>query len=681
MPNDDFAILEKLDRYFRSALDHPTWVSWRKHAKQSYEYREGSQWTAAELAVLADRGQPATVNNQVKVTLDRMVGQFVKQRTKIGYRGRNPDDEPVAAALGDIFLFLRQNNNLEFEERDCAAHGFTGGFGVMQIFTTFDAMLQPSIVIRAVDPFEIFPDPYSRRYDWNEDAQFICHAKWLSFEEAKELYPEHGEQLAALGEMQMGGQLSGVEGFKNDNYVDYDENGKPRRVRVVECWYKIREREALLLGTDPATAAPVTLSANDLSRRERTKWKSAGAVEIERVNSRLKVGIFTAGILLSHKDSPHGMELFPFVPFYTDRRESGEPFSLVWTALTLQDAINKRESKALHLLNTNQAVIGQGAVNDKDELASEMAKPDGIIEVRNVEQFQLQRNTELAQSQFVMHQEAKADFRRVTGINPDALGERSEVRSGIGIARKQAMTDIVIAPVFDNFRRTRVLLARVTLRFVQRYFNEPLILAITDDLNATRAVAIGPDILRRAKQGIYDVVVEEQPDTTTIQQEQFATLGALLPQILPFGPAWVQLLIQMSDLRRKDELLKQVAQMSAPPPPEPKVSVTLQWAVLTPEERVAWAKKFNMPELAQAIMINPQPSADQRKAETEKMWAMVQAGNEQQRSQMEMSRGAMDMQQSREEHGMKMAEMAGKVIQQRQQHDMKMAEPRKESKE
>ena len=62
---------QKLDGYFRSALDHPTWSAWRKHARDCFAYKEGDQWTAAEVKELEKRGQPATVNNQVKVTLDR----------------------------------------------------------------------------------------------------------------------------------------------------------------------------------------------------------------------------------------------------------------------------------------------------------------------------------------------------------------------------------------------------------------------------------------------------------------------------------------------------------------------------------------------------------------------------------------------------------------------------------
>jgi len=249
-----------------------------------------------------------------------------------------------------------------------------------------------------------------------------------------------------------------------------------------------------------------------------------------------------------------------------------------------------------------------------------------------------------------MHQEAKGDFRRVTGVNPDAMGERSEVRSGIGIARKQAMTDMVLTPAFHNFSRTRSLLARLVLALVQRYYTEQKVFAIRDDMGATRQVVLGTDMIARAKQSIYDVVVKEQPDSTTMQEQQQQMLLQALPQILPFGAPWVEMLVQMSELRHKDELLERIRAMQAPPPPEPRISVSLQWAALTTEEKVAWAGRMNMPALAQAQMMNPQPTDAARRAESDQGY-----------QQMEMARQGMEMEQDREMQGMRMMETMAKL--------------------
>ena len=216
----DREIAVKLDEMFVEAIDHPTWVSWRENAVKCFKYKEGDQWTTAEKAELAKRNQPDTVNNQVKVTVDRMVGQFVKQRTRIGYRGRNAkQDDPTANTLNDIYLFIKQNKALEFEERDMAEDGFTCGFGVLETYISYDDLFFPEIKIRAEDPFNIHPDPNSRRYNWNEDAEFICRSKWIDVDNAKEMYPAKANDIGAWTSNNEQGLLGEVDDFKNNNYV------------------------------------------------------------------------------------------------------------------------------------------------------------------------------------------------------------------------------------------------------------------------------------------------------------------------------------------------------------------------------------------------------------------------------------------------------------------------------
>jgi len=615
-------ILVKLDEFFTSALDHPTWVDWRKHAEQTYAYKEGDQWTAAEKEALKERNQPATVNNQVNVTINRLVGQFVKQRTRIGYRGRNGEvDDPVANTLSDTYLFIKQNNALEFEERDVADDGFTSGFGCFHTDVTFDDLFNPEIRVRHVDPLDIYPDPYSRRYDWNQDAKFICWAKWVDPDEAKELYPNKSGDIAmAMTAHDYSGVLAGVDSFKNENYYDRTRN----RIRIIECWYKTRQRETVLLGPKDET---INATEEDMSESDIKKKMDSddGYRRIDRVKSKMNVGIFSGGILFEHKEvqglNGRSRENFPFVPYMLYRKKNGEPYSLIHIAISMQDAINKRESKGLHLLSTNQSVFEQGAVADLAKHATEKAKPDGIIELLPgyFEKFVLANNLEMGASQVSMGAEAKNDFRRITGINPDALGERSEVRSGVGIARKQAMTDVIIAPIFDNFRRTRQMLAKNILELVQIFMTEKKIFTITDDLNASKQIVLNSDDnqAEAIKQGIFDVVVEDMPDTTTIQEEQMQLLATTLPQILPFGPAWTEILFEMSSIRNKDAILNKVRQASGPPPTEPKISVSVQMNELSPVERAFFYGQMGSPDVAKAVMDQKQDPAYITKAKVD----------------------------------------------------------------
>lgn len=615
--------LARLDAYFQSAIDHPSWMAWRENARKCYEYRDGNQWTQAELRELQKRNQPPTVNNQVKVTIDRMVGRFVQSKTRVAYRGRNPEDAGAATVMDEIYRYIAQNNRFEFEERDVFEDGATGGFGCIYASASFDDLLQPEINLRAVDPFEIYPDPWSRRYNWNEDANFICWAKWLHFDEAEQLYPKYARRLAGIANSSY--DLLETDAFRGDDYIDFDERGKPRRIRLVECWYKEKTRVKLLITTDDQ-GQEMIVDSSSLEPAMIKQLMAEGAREIVRIVPTMRVAVFSAGILFDDRESPHATEMFPFVPFFVHRQKDGEPYSPIRVALPLQEAINKRESKALHLLNSNQAIFQQGAIRDKAELAEELAKPDGLMEVRRMGELSIEKNHDIALSQFQMHQQSQNDFRRVTGVNTEALGEPSEIRSGVGIARKQQMADMILSPAFDNFRRTRAILAKLIVEFVGTYYTEPKALLVLDELGQQAQFLLGEDALAAIKVGQYDVVVEEVPDLTTLQQEQTSMLMQNLPGFLQFGPGWATVLIEMSEIKGKDAILQRVQQLTPPQPPEPNYSLNITWDQLTPEEKIAFAGQLNLPALAEAQEEDAQPTTNQSRQETELSREMIRAG-------------------------------------------------------
>lgn len=618
----DRELLIAADRDFRTSLDHPTWVDFRANGQGDYDYREGNQWDREEKKVLKIRNQAPSVNNQCAVTVSRLVGGFVvrKMKTKFQARTASPEAAATADVLNDLYRHIKQQNRLEYEERDQFKDGSTCGFGVLKAEVTFDDLFQPQIRLwRILGLDECFPDPWSRRFDWNEDALFINHAKFVDFPTAVELWPDYKDQwnsLASDGTFE--GQLVGIEQFTNKNYLDLDDKGHPRRVRIIEQWKKHKKREELLI-LGEAGKAPRVINATDMTRAERKQLEMAGhdVREITRIKDVMHMVQFCGGILLEHKVDPHRTPLFPFIPYYVDRKENGEPFSMIRLARPLQDAINRRESKALHLINTNRATYEKGAISDENKLAEEMAKPDGIIEVNKgfYEKFRIDNNLQLAETQFAMHQSAIADYKRIT-VNPEAMGDKSEVRSGAGIARKQQATEVTIAPIYDDYRRTREITARLVLALIKSYYTEEKVFLVTNDLKQVQTVHLGAKNIAALKTEIYDVAVEEAPDQTTRSQEQLQILGQVLSS-LPVNDPRTLLFLELSDIANKEETIQVFKQMMTPPPPEPRFSLAIQWDALTTPEKIAWAKKLGMPELMQAEMMAPTKPSNEMRQETE----------------------------------------------------------------
>lgn len=602
----------RLEKMFQSSLLSPVWKDWRKHADIDFQFYEGDQWTALERAILEERGQPVVTENLIKPKIERLLGQHQRQHSTVNVLGRNAGvDELTASQTSDIFRWVDQTNGVEFEESDAIKDGYVGGFGVLEAISSTDADGMPAITIRQENPFYIFPDPHSRRYNWNEDAKFICRSKWMDLDDAIRLWPKKARELRQCVTSLPGGSLSGSTGpldpnvLKQSNWNYFDASRE--RLRPVEVHYKRTVMKKVLI-----TNTGVRVELDYLSTRQALASSDAGST-VESVQSEeMWIGIYCGGVLIHHDRHQDQDGMFSFIPYFADRKKSGEPFGPTRNLVSISQEINKRRSKALHLINTNQAIVGQNAVEDWAEFADEKARPDGIMKVRKLDEIQLIKNQDMGQSQMAMHAESKQAFNMVSGDDATNQGAASQMRSGVGKAREQMATDLVNMPLFTNIRRTRQIKLRKVWGLVCQHFTDDLVFQITDDPQAAKVVSLPKDRLAALREMRFNFVISDVEDSLTLQTEQFEIVANLLPQILPFGTGAAKFLLELSNVKpkQKEGLLKMLDAMNQKPPDDPKISLSVNWGDLTPEEKAVFAaKKLGMPELAAYELQAGEPSA------------------------------------------------------------------------
>jgi hypothetical protein len=607
MSYTDSEVLDKCQKWWEYAVSHPSWIEAKQLHLKCFQYREGEQYTAKEKATLEERGQPDTVNNKVAVTINKLMGDFVERKYRIGWRGRNEAaDAPLAKLLTDIFRYIRTSNALQFEETDLADDGFTCGFGVMEVFVEFDDLNQPEIKVRSEDSLCVFPDPDWRRYDWNQDARFVARARWFDQDELAERYPKHKDKIKEYKGAPSGsggGQDSAVDQARGKWY--FDENKK--QLRVVDMEYKESVHEEIVLIDDPEGVLPFQTKKGDPDYDQimaAVKLRELSTEVINRVKKKLHRCVFIDGCLLEHKVLRQ--KYYSLVPYVMYRRKNGAPYSLIALGLSMQDAINKREAKAIHLLNTNQIMYETSAVADPDKLADEMHKPDGLMEFRDgalTQQKVVPRsNIEMAQSQFSMHQAAQSDFDAIVGVHPGAPTTTGELRGSAALDRKFTELGKPVARIFENLTRTRTILGNVLLDFVQLYVSPSKVMLITDDKNQEQLMQLSRESVQKLKTAQYDVVIDDFIDSPTKQQEQWQNFMQVLPQIMPYGPYWIKKLLALSDFPDKNEIIQELGAQNGPPPIEPKLSVQANINELMPEERAFFYKRMGDPELAQLVM-------------------------------------------------------------------------------
>jgi hypothetical protein len=257
-------------------------------------------------------------------------------------------------------------------------------------------------------------------------------------------------------------------------------------------------------------------------------------------------------------------------PYLTDKGESdcelvlqsayldrdNNRYGLVREMVTLQDEVNKRRSKSLHLLNTSQVVYETGVVADIEEFRKQAVRPDGTMEVAPGalanKQIEFRTRDDLATAHFQLLQEAKSAI-DIKGPNAIEMGDRTggEIpASGRAILASQQGGMIQIGDLLDNLRHLDKRVFRSLWARVRQYWTAEKWLRVTDDERDVKWLGLNVDpmsmqaIALQAQQnpataqamaGMIgsvaeldcDIVIDDAPDGLTPQIEQFQSLVEL----------------------------------------------------------------------------------------------------------------------------------------------------------
>lgn len=316
------------------------------------------------------------------------------------------------------------------------------------------------------------------------------------------------------------------------------------------------------------------------------------------------VAHFTDGLfLMDAKPSPlldeAGQPECPIELVHGYITRENERYGLVNSLLGLQDEINHRRSKALHMLSTQQLHYEQGALTDARKTADALKKPDGAVEfppgTLAEGRAKVHSNMELAAGQAQLLQDAKQemDQRGATSLVQDM--SRGDL-SGSAITRIQKMGTMQMGRLFDAHRNWKKRVYRQVWNRVKQFWDEERWIRVTDDEDKLKwtglnvPVTVGEALKEKAEQGdqraqqalqqmvatqdprlnqVYtvrnnvaemdmDIIMAEAPDTLTIQQEQFEIMAELAkmygPEKVPF-----EIMLELSSLYGKDAIKEKLA--------------------------------------------------------------------------------------------------------------------------
>ena len=502
---------------------------------ESAKYYHGKQYTDAELKELKRRRQPPTVKNRIRRKVDFLVG--VEQRLRRDPKAfpRNPNGEAAAPVATSVLRAVQDLTKWPAVASECARDALIRGIGVEWAGITRTRKGQIEIKKNHVKGDRFFYDPRSEDWDFG-DAQYLGEASWMDIEQAKEMMPWASEAIEQLGEYASGNRSIGAlpQLFdKEKNWTQYVDTQK-RRLYVVSIWYRYNGEwmwdylvGQVSLCPEGMDCLSIYIDENDATTHPYKAWS-------------------------------------PYVG------EDGTRYGMIRDMKPIQDEINKRSSKALHLLTVRQIKYETGSVNDIDKARAELAKPDGMIEINpgKGDAFGVIEQTAQIQGNLELMQEAKAEIENL-GPNPGLLGRGVEKQSGRAILAQQNSGMTELSPVFERMREWKLRCYHHDWHLIRKFYTDDRYIRITGDDKAVQHLRINVPVTNEYGEIIgvdnavaemdVDIILDEGPDTVTMREELIEALSDR-----PDIP--VEIIIELSSLPDKDAVLKKLAEFKAPPP-------------------------------------------------------------------------------------------------------------------
>lgn len=512
----------------------------RQLSERDRDYVDNIQYTAEEIKELNRRKQPVTIANRIKRKRDFLIGYEMSQRVDPRAMPRTPRHEEDAGAVQQALRYVAETERFDQLRSRVFDNLLVEGMGGYRVGVKpgYDGAME--ITLNRVAWDRMFYDPHSSEPDFS-DAGYLGGVVWKDFDEAAAEYPD---AIDALNTTLDAASIT-------DTYDDRPKfriwaDKKRKRVRVVYMWIKRGDQ-----------------------------WHFAE---------------FTKGGILKAGPSPYVTDKgesdceLVFGSAYVNREN--ERYGLVREMISIQDEINKRRSKALHLLNVNQTTMEEGAVQDVEKYRREAARPDGvkIINPGYFDKIASETRVDLAQGHMQLLQEAKGEIDMMAGniaLQGNAL--QKSAASGKAIIASQQGGAMEVAPIMDSLRDMDVRVFRAIWYRIRQFWTAKKWVRVTDDERNVKwlglnippeqgeaLMAQNPDKIAGTVASIAeldcDIIIDDAPDGLTPQLEQFQSLVELKKMDANGEMPFRAIVAAMPNLKNKEQVMSAMDDAKQPPP-------------------------------------------------------------------------------------------------------------------
>lgn len=564
----------------------------RLEQQLDYDFYDHIQWSEEDKAVLAARHQAPLTYNKIKLALDWIIGTERRTRIDGKVHPRTADDVDLAQVKSELLKYLSDTNRVPWERSSAFKDQTIVGVGWTEETVRSDRADEP-VMVKHVPWRHMRWDPYSRAGDLS-DCRFVIREKYVDLDYAEAMFPtridliqraardhlyvdDYGEQENDLPQVfrkydSRGHELSGR---RINGRVSLDTRTR-LRVRLLECWFRKPVASQKLWGQGFAGERYNPTDPRHLEARAAIDAGSEIYSLTDAVTEEIWCAIFTEEGLLQLKRSPFAHGGFPFTPYWGYRRDrDGMPYGVVRGVRDSQEDLNKRMSKLLWALSTNQLLYEEGAIDAdrEEEVKRELAKPNGVLKFAegslSGNRVRIERNLDVADAQIRLLELDAAHIHDGSGVNREMLGRDTNAASGRAILAKQQEGSVSSAELFDNYRLGIQISSEKQLSLTEQFMTQERQFRIVGERKGMDWLTINAVRLDTANQvwtvenditkSHADFVVDQQDFRESMRQayaEQFFDmLGKLPPE---YAIQLLDLAFDMTDVPGKDEIVKRI---------------------------------------------------------------------------------------------------------------------------
>lgn len=541
----------------------------RLEMAMDHDFYDGIQWAPEDAAALRDRGQMPLVYNEIAPMVDWLIG--TERRTRVDWKilPREEDDVDLADVKTKVLKYVSDVNRVPFVRSMAFNDAIKGGVGWVDDGARDDPTKE-ILYSKYQDWRNVLWDSQSYELDLS-DARYIFRWKWVDEDVALAMFPDRADVIKAATEDQnaawwdaeddTSNWYAGEQVERSGNLLASGHssafmiNTRRRRVKLIECQYR-----------SPVQARVVADGRHKgvfIPDGDRILEESVDASDVvDKVSMRVHIAVFTESAMLAMGPSPYRHNAFTLTPIWCYRRSRDRlPYGVVRRVRDIQQDLNKRASKALFMLNTNQVIADEGAVADPNKARDEIDRPDGWVEKKTGKELVIRRDTDAATGQIQMMTLAAQSIQKSAGVNNENLGRATNAVSGAAIEARQNQGAVGTTEPFDNLRFAVQSQGEKQLSMATQFYTAPKVIRLIGERGKLDWVrANQPEIqggvvryLNDITSSQADFVVSEADYAGTLRQVMFDSLNQIVQKMPPeVGMRLFTIAMEFSDLPNKD---------------------------------------------------------------------------------------------------------------------------------